>query len=191
MKQIPGQMSLFDILGPENDENQQKVTENCEKPTQSVKPCFDTNLEQYVGKCEYCMWYRYNLDKKEREEGRLNCMWERDKVKAFRCINHSRWKPGEYSIPGLCANCAWSNMFHYQEKEEYKGKKHAYAHRDPVEEPNIYCTRCGGSVNRRQVYRDFWETGFGSCRWDRQHEWDTCDAWREDDWHLKRRRASK
>ena len=185
MKQIPGQMSLLDIIMPKNDKKLQKTTLNCTKPTQNVKPCFDQDFSQYIGKCEFCRWYRYNLDKKEKEEGRLNCMWERDKVKAFRCENGSRWKPGERKIPGLCTNCAHSNMFEYQAKDEYKGVRGAKPWKDPVDEPNIYCTRYGGSVNRRQVYKDFWETGFGFCQWDRQHEWDTCDAWRSDGWKLK------
>lgn len=49
MKQIPGQMSLFDILGPENDKDPQKVTENCEN-----LPLFDPY--DYLTWCDWCAY---------------------------------------------------------------------------------------------------------------------------------------
>lgn len=136
------------------------------------------------------MWYCYGLrtqfKTEEPTEGR-HCQWEAKKTGSFRCTNRDMWKPGEYSIPGLCSNCAHSNCFCYQKKPEYT-ERDRRAFSDPVEEPNIYCTREGGSVNRREVFRKFWEDKFGACKWDRQHEWDNCDAWRSDGWKLERRK---
>lgn len=152
------------------------------------KPPELAEFSDYVGKCEYCMWYGYGLydpfsHKRRKGMEGLNCQWEKSKF--YHCTNGDFWKPGEYAIPKLCSNCYWSNSFCYQKKPEYKENSREAFH-DPVEEPNIYCTREDGSVNRREVFRDFWEDGFGPCRWDRQHEWDTCDAWRSDGWKLKR-----
>ena len=171
---IPGQISLFDIAP---DLEQQPQT-----------------FEDYIGKCKYCMWYGYgmydNITRKRRPgtEGKA-CQWA---GRGFMgCENHSKWKPGEYAIPRLCANCTWANCFVYQTKEEYandKNSKRSFA--DPVEEPNIYCTHDEGSVNRQYPYKDFYEKGFGACKWDRQHEWDTCDAWQSDGWRLEREKKN-
>ena len=166
---IVGQLSLFD-LAPELEE----------KPK---------TFEDYIGKCKYCMWYGYGLytslgHKRIPGSEAYNCEWEMQKTAFMKCINHSRWKPGIYTIPKLCGNCIHCNCFHYQTKPEYKGKEgSAKAFADPVEEPNIYCTREDGSVNRQYPYKAFYEEHFGACLWDRQHEWDTCEAW-ERDWEI-------
>ena len=174
---MTGQMTIFDYMAEET-----------EQETEPIRPVVSDpgDFEQYIGKCEFCMWYGYGLRNEKPTDGH-HCQWEEPHRHApFVCKNRSKWKPGDYYIPGLCSNCTYSNCFHYQEKEEYKGKRGVMAFRDPVEEPNIYCTRDEGSLNRREVYRDFWEHGFGACKWDRQHEWDTCDGWRSDGWKLRR-----
>ena len=187
MRQIDGQMTLDMLLAPV-DPREEEPEQEQEKPTPEL-----AEFSDYVGKCEYCMWYGYGLyepigHKRRKGTEGLNCQWEKGKF--LSCKNKDFWKPGEYVIPKLCANCHWSNCFHYQKKPEYKEHSRE-AFRDPVEEPSIYCTHEGGSVNRREVFRDFWEHGFGPCRWDRQHEWDTCDAWRSDGWRLKGEKDGK
>lgn len=166
-----------------------KEIEDPDKPAPELD-----DFKEYIGKCEYCMWYGYGLydslggKRKKGTEG-LNCQWETSRYKSIKpsCINKSFWLPGDRAIPKLCSNCYWSNCFCYKQKPEYKENSRS-AFKDPVEEPNIYCTREGGSVNRREVFREFWSHGFGACKWDRQHEWDTCEGWREDHWKLKGRR---
>ena len=166
-EQIVGQISLFDIA-PELEPQPQTFAD-------------------YVGQCKYCMWYGYGL---YREPGHKRipgtegkpCQWvDKD---FMGCKDKSKWKPGDRAIPRLCANCAHANCFVYQTKPEYK-ENDIRAFKDPMEEPNIYCTHEDGSVNRQYPYKDFYEHNFGACRWDRQHEWDTCDAWRSDGWKLK------
>ena len=172
-EQLPGQMSIFDLMtGPA-------------EPELNNGPL--SSFAAYIGQCQYCMWFGYGLfepyghKRKPGTEGQM-CQWAKSKLNG--CKNHSMWKPGEFAIPGLCANCAWSNCFHYQKKAQYKDYD-AKAFADPVEEPNIYCTREDGSVNRTYPFKDFYEHGFGACKWDRQHEWDSCDAWQSDGWRLK------
>ena len=142
-------------------------------------------MQDYIGQCKYCMWYGYGLYSpygNKRKEGteKYNCQWEmkRNGLKP-QCKNHDFWKPSIYTIPKLCGNCKHSNCFHYQKKEQYK-EYDAKAFADPVDEPNIYCTRDDGSVNRQQPFKEFYSQHFGACLWDRQHEWDTCDAWEKD-----------
>lgn len=175
-EQLQGQMSIFDLMTGAAD------------PNPDNEPL--SSFAEYIGQCQFCMWFGYGMyepyghKRRKGTEGKA-CQWEGKKP--FGCRNHSMWKPGEFSIPGMCANCTWSNCFHYQRKPEYGDKDTVKAFKDPVEEPNIYCTREGGSVNRQQPFKDFYENGFGACKWDRQHEWDVCEAWRSDGWKLKRR----
>lgn len=35
-------------------------------------------------------------------------------------------------------------------------------------------------IGRQQPFLEFYSQQFGACLWDRQHEWDTCDAWEKD-----------
>lgn len=176
---IEGQLDVFDLLG--------------EDPKEEPEP---QTFADYVGRCEYCMWYGYGLYnwKGDRIKGteRYMCQWEfrGGGTKVFACIDRSKWKPSTYTIPRLCGNCAESNCFHYQKKPQYE-KYDAKAFHDPVEEPNIYCTREEGSVNRQQPYRDKYEVHFGACLWDRQHEWDTCDAWVPDPDIIRRNDKNK
>lgn len=166
---IEGQLNVFDVL----------AEAEAPKEAQGEPQTF----EDYIGRCEYCYWYGYglydNITRKRRPgtEG-LHCQWEQ-KSKIYQCIGKIRWKPSRYTIPRLCGNCRESNCFHYQRKPQYD-RDNAQAFRDPVEEPNIYCMRDEGSVNRQYPYKDFYEKHFGACLWDRQHEWDTCDAWVRD-----------
>ena len=166
---IEGQLDVFDILA------------EAEAPKEEPQGEPQT-FEDYIGRCEYCMWYGYGLydwrgNRRKGTEG-LNCQWE-TKGKGFACLGKSKWKPSTYTIPHLCGNCRHSNCFHYQKKPEYKDND-PRAFSDPVEEPNIYCTRDEGSVNRQQPFKDCYEKNFGACRWDRNHEWDTCEAWELD-----------
>lgn len=162
---MEGQISLFD-LAPELEE----------KPK---------TFEDYIGKCKYCMWYGYGLyepygHKRIPGTEHLMCQWTEGKNPY--CVNKSFWKPGIYTIPKLCGNCRHANCFHYQRKPQYK-ENDIRGFSDPVEEPNIYCTRDDGSVNRQYPYKAFYEEHFGACLWDRQHEWDSCDVW-ERDWEI-------
>ena len=148
----------------------------------TIGPVKMETWQDYMHRCKYCMWYGsglyspYGHKRLEGTEG-YNCQWEmkRRGLKP-QCKNRDFWKPSTYKIPKLCGNCKHSNCFHYQKKEQYK-EYDAKAFSDPVEEPNIYCTRDEGSVNRQQPFREFYSQHFGACLWDRQHEWDTCDAW--------------
>lgn len=166
-EQIPGQMDLSDLI-------------------EEAKP---QTWEEYIGKCRYCMWYGYGLydhfGKRRADAGPYACQWETTKrgIKPY-CLHKSFWKPDIRTIPKLCGNCTHSNCFHYQTKPEYK-ENSAKAFSDPVEEPNIYCTRDEGSVNRSAPFEQFTSKSFGACKWDRQHEWDTCDAWQSDRQTLK------
>jgi hypothetical protein len=171
--QIDGQLSLFDMM-----------------PAEAVgpKPDKPKTFADYVGQCKYCMWYGYGLyepyghKRKKGTEGQMcQCEVSRKGVPT-RCKNHDFWKPSIYTIPKLCGNCRHSNCFHYQKKEQHK-EYDAKAFSDPVEEPNIHCTREDGSVNRQQPFLAFYSNHFGACLWDRQHEWDTCEAW-ERDWEI-------
>ena len=123
-------------------------------------------FEDYIGNCEYCMW----------GINPITCQWSDqnpDKRKTYsECHNGSFWKPDSWKIPKLCGSCKYSNSFHYQ-GEDFQ---------NPIEEPNIFCTRTDGSVNRIKPYKQFEEEGFGVNTWDRQHEWDSCDAWEQDSW---------
>lgn len=139
----------------------------------------------YEHKCQYCYW---GSDEK-------TCKWS-DKADRptyyHECHDRSRWAPSCTDIPRLCGNCKYSNQFEYKIKPEYEEevKKHnGYTRKaadDPVEEPNIYCTRNGGSINRKRPFMIFTEPGFGIGLWHRQHEWDTCDGWELDqEWYGK------
>ena len=179
--QIECQISLFDMM-----------------PAEAIgpKPDKPETFADYIGKCKYCMWYGYGLyepyghKRKKGTEGQM-CQWEVSrKGIPTRCKNHDFWKPSIYAIPKLCGNCRHSNCFCYQTKPEYEGKEgSAKAFADPVEEPNIYCTREDGSVNRQQPFLAFYSDHFGACLWDRQHEWDTCDGWERDRDILKEDKA--
>lgn len=179
-KQIAGQMTLDLFIEPQQEQVAAAPEEKREKPTPELEEFSD-----YVGKCEYCMWYGYGLYSTftgERKKGteQYNCQWEmKNGTLEPWCTEKSFWKPSCKKIPRLCGNCDHSNSFHYQCKPQYKEHSFEAIH-DPVEEPNIYCTREDGSVNRRYVFQKFWANNFGARKWDRQHEWDTCDAWRSD-----------
>lgn len=176
MSEINGQISIFEF-----------------KPELEQKP---QSFEDYIGKCKYCMWYGYGLyepygHKRKKDTEGLMCQWEIGRRGLEpRCKNHNFWKPSIDAIPKLCGNCAHSNCFVYQKKPEYK-EYNAKSFSDPVEEPNIYCTHDEGSVNRTQPYLAFYSHSFGACKWDRQHEWDSCDAWLSDGWHLKQKEEYK
>lgn len=158
---------------------------------EEVKP-----LEYGSRGCKACAWWNrrkpiYSLLKKDGDENERDCNW-----------NDPYWKnlykqplvyptcesfmPNDSKIPGMCQSCKWSNQFEYETKPEYDEelKKHnGYTRRsadDPLEEPNIYCTHPEGSLNRRTAYKDCEQEGFGVGHWDRQHQWDTCDRWKED-----------
>lgn len=139
--------------------------------------------------CKVCHWHNKSTGP---GRGRITqgCYWNEaywvktDGVKAYPTCG--MFEPDERYVPGMCANCKYSNQFEYEMKEEYKkrcrwlGDSPKGAMDDPVEEPNIYCTHPDGSLNRRTAYKDREQEGFGVGHWHRQHEWDTCDRWQED-----------
>ena len=186
MKQIKGQMSIFDNIkplkkaaGPDPGEEKDPLKDR-EPPK-----CF----KDYIGRCEYCMW----------GESEETCDYSEKNPKAyytgeFACKNKEKWKPSSWRIPRLCSNCEHSNPFVYQIKPEYAPKNGRYnkmAAEDPVEEPNIYCTKWMGSVNRSKPFQEFENPGFGVGRYHQQHEWDTCDAWEPDEQMRKREKENK
>ena len=138
--------------------------------------------------CKVCRWY--NKSNGPYGKKMPGCYWNDaywvkvDGMPVYPTCG--RFEPAESCVPGMCANCKWSNQFEYQDKPEYAEelKRHnGYTRRaadDPLEEPNIYCTHPEGSLNRRTAYKDREQEGFGVGHWDRQHEWDTCDRWKED-----------
>ena len=117
-------------------------------------------FEDYIGRCDFCHW----------GDDKYTCQWSEEnpsRNKYGGCRNGSRWMPGELKIPKLCGNCKCANDFHYQGDDIYH----------PIEEPDIYCTRKEGSINRQQPFKRFYSDGFGVGTWHRQHEWDTCEGW--------------
>ena len=113
--------------------------------------------------CKVCEW--------RTEKG---CRWNERRVKNEEPKHKPdcSFLPDTNTIPRMCANCMYGNMFEY--KSEYEGIK-GFA--NPTEEPNIYCTHPEGSLNRRTLYKDREAKNFGATKWDRQHEFDTCDRW--------------
>lgn len=181
MKQIQGQMSIFDRI-----EAPQKAAGDALKkkkdPPQEQKP--PEEFKDYIGRCEYCCW----------GEDESSCDYSEKNPKAYykgelACKNKGHWRPNTWKIPKLCANCKHSNQFVYVIKPEYapvNGKYNKKAIEDPVEEPNIYCTKWKGSVNRKKAFPQYETPGFGVGRYHRQHEYDTCDAWEPDDIMMKK-----
>lgn len=134
-----------------------------EEPEQPKEQKDFSNIKEfagYVGKCEFCDW---GTDER-------TCQWSVKNESRYsykHCENGSFWKPDALSIPKLCGSCKYANSFVYEGEDIYH----------PIEEPNIYCTREDGSVNRQRPFINFCQEGFGVGYWHRQHEWDTCDAW--------------
>lgn len=165
------QLTIFDLeartwkepMAAEPKEEVQEVKEKVREPK-----CF----EDYVGKCDFCHWQKNECNK-------FNCQWSslnQDKHSYKHCDNGSFWLPNAQSIPKLCGACKYSNSFVYDGEDI----------NHPVEEPNIYCTRDEGSLNRHKPYENKYQWGFGIGTWHRQHEWDSCDAWELDAFWGKR-----
>ena len=178
-----GQISMFDYL-----ESQQRIEEEKEPEVVISTPAVDIKTEAleygYRG-CKGCQWLHAC--------GR--CMWAVNWERPGKELNYTyptcdntrgHFQPHDYKIPGMCANCKYSNDFHYQTKPEHIHADGSYCREaadDPVEEPDIYCTHKLGSLNRRTAYKDLEKAGFGVGHWHCQHAWDTCDRW-EPDWRL-------
>ena len=131
----------------------------CKQEGINPKPIPNT-WEEYVGRCEYCEW----------GQNKYTCQWSFDNPNKYsykHCKNGSFWHPDSWKIEGLCGGCKYHNSFHYQGEDI----------NNPIEEPNIYCTREEGSLNRQKPYERFYQHGFGVGMWHRQHEWDVCEAW--------------
>lgn len=159
------QVTIFDLLAETWKEPRAAVPkEEVQKVKEEVRElkCF----ADYIGKCDFCYWQRNNCDK-------FTCDWSyqnNDKYSYKQCYDGSFWLPEALSIPKLCGSCKFANMFcHGGEDINH-----------PVEEPNIYCTRDEGSLNRQKPYDFYCQQGFGVGTWHRQHEWDSCDAWELD-----------
>lgn len=186
MKQIQGQMSIFDRIeapqkaaAPDQEQEKDPVRER-EAPKE---------FKDYIGRCEFCMW----------AQSEETCDWSDKNPKQYykgelACKNKDRWKPADSRIPRLCANCEHSNPFVYQIKPENAPKNGKYSSKaadDPIEEPNIYCTKWMGSVNRSKPFQQFENPGFGVGHYHQQHEWDTCDVWEPDEQMRKREKENK
>ena len=181
-----GQMSIDEWLSPAPDppktepEYQTPVAE-----IESVAEAAGCSIEYGTRSCEACAWrsieYGCKWAEYHRHPGR-----EAPVFKYPNCDGYGHFMPCQYKVPAMCASCRWGNCFHYETKPEYMeyqrqtGRPHKQSFRDPVEEPNIYCTHPEGSLNRRTAYKDIEWEGFGATKWDRQHEWDTCDRWEPD-----------
>lgn len=179
-KQLKGQMSIFDFPECIPDKVEQRIynaphTPQLPREPQKVPETF----ADYVGRCEYCMWGKDEASC----HWSVNCTDKHHKSIIQECDeNHSFWKPDSWKIPKLCGNCRHSNNFVCKcEKEEVD--QYGVVRRDldkPIEEPNIYCTRHDGSINRSRPYEVYCTPGFGVGHWHRQREWDTCDGWELD-----------
>lgn len=93
-KQIPGQMSLFDIIKPKNDENLQKTAEYCKNLT-LFDPC------DYLTWCDWCAY-----------QDKAKCCTY-DEPLGRSCIRGSGFKPAK-KLPKTrkkCGTCA--HFFHY------------------------------------------------------------------------------
>lgn len=119
--------------------------------------------------CNVCQWY----NKKKND-----CTWHID-FDTKEIYPDCHFMPADYRGIPMCANCQYANCFIYETKPEYKDN-HSKAMNDPVEEPNIYCDHRDGSLNRRTAYKDLEQANFGVGHWNRQHEWDICDRWEEE-----------
>lgn len=129
--------------------------------------------------CHVCFWHNYD----KRDEG---CHWMsklwRSPDNPMEKFPNCRFMPRPKFFH-MCANCEYGNPFVHKHKPEYEERiKQSWcnycpeSNKDPLEEPNIYCTHPEGSLNRRTAYKDReYPTGIG--HWDCQHEWDTCDRW--------------
>ena len=136
--------------------------------------------------CAGCTWYRTD------KEGNRRCYWAITRDRGYKpkadyiyptCDGTPHFEPSNYYVPRMCGNCRYANQFCYKVKPEYDNeaaRRTTKGMRDPVEEPNIYCTHRDGSLNRRTEYKDLEWADFGVGHWDRQHEWDTCERWELD-----------
>lgn len=140
-----------------------------------LEPTEQAELAGSLKDCEACAFYKpFN------EHGTLTggkevhwrCLFDNrlrhERTEPWDCKGKD-WLPGRKALKGCCAACEYSNCFEYQGKQD-----------DPEEEPNIYCTHIDGSLNRRCVYPEHIQKGFGVGRWSRQHEYDTCDRYEEE-----------
>lgn len=123
------------------------------------------------GKCEYCVYYRDPSSDQtkwyiERHYGTKPCNLSERVIGKTDGICKS-WLPAR--LYGLCQTCKYSNMFVYQ--GEYK---------NPIEEPNIYCTHRDGSKNRHCAFPELVHTHMWNDldSWHREHEYDTCDNYK-------------
>ena len=124
--------------------------------------------------CKVCHWHNKTVGPYGKKQD--GCYWNEkywtEIIGVLAYPTCGNFEPDAAKVPGMCANCKYSNQFHFTHKNEYTN--------DPVEEPNIYCTHPDGSLNRRTAYKDREQEGFGVGHWHRQHEWDTCDRWQEE-----------
>lgn len=158
------------------DEGMVVGTPSTTVPVRKSPSCF----ADYIGRCEFCFWYKYGLHRTEKDK--YVCEWAKNSIPAYECHDKGKWTPDVRKIPRLCGNCAWSNCFHYQEDTKAGGgrMRNGTPLKYPVEEPNIYCTREDGSVNRSRPYEAQSESTQQLNTWDFVHEFDTCDAWQSD-----------
>ena len=195
--QLKGQMSIDDWFNvpeatidfsspdPEAKVYETPAAEEMKMQLVNFEPETAGPIEYGTRSCEACAWrskeYGCKWAEYHRRPGR-----EAPVFKYPNCDGYGHFMPCQYKVPAMCASCRWGNCFHYETKPEYleyqkrTGRPHKLSFRDPVEEPNIYCTHPEGSLNRRTAYKDIEWQGFGACHWDRQHEWDTCDRWEPD-----------
>lgn len=169
------QLSLDDLFKPNGNISPCPYTEECstygvgckgeswwcnQKGIKIEKKPIPSSFKDYIGRCEFCDW---GVDE-------ITCQWSNKNPSRHKyggCECGSKWMPDVWKIPKLCGGCRWHNDFHYQGED--------IDH--PIEEPNIYCTRPGGSINRIKPYQEFEEAGFGVGTWHRQHEFDSCEGW--------------
>ena len=181
---LRGQMTIDEWLSPKVTPEQ--TAPAYEVPEAAVEETAEESEEIVYGtrSCAACIWITKDKTCKWAEtEHWRNRNKPMPVYKYPHCDGFGSFEPSNYKVPQMCANCKWSSQFHYEKKPEYieyearTGKRHRDEFRDPLEEPNIYCTHPEGSLNRRTAYKDVEWPEFGVGHWDRQHEWDTCDRW--------------
>lgn len=111
--------------------------------------------ERFKGMCDFCV---YNNNKNTL---RSDCLWKIEN----KCTKGEMWKPHAFIIKGLCASCEYGNCFAYtQDKDKI------------MYDENTYCTY--GSSHRHSMYPEYVRQPELN-KWHENHEYDTCDSYRE------------
>lgn len=138
----------------------------------NVVPDAPTSDEDKARKCEYCAWWN-NTNAYGLIEG---CFWQKEypgHLDPEELKTHSCWLPNTTTMK-VCATCEHCNSFLYDGEDVH----------NPVINNDLYCSlsRFHNStpINRRELFKEFRvKKEFGVGFYHRNHEYDTCDCWKE------------